>query len=114
MQLEDCERISIGTDNIAVIRAIRQYKPKSENHLVDKIQDMAEKLGETGTKVIIEWVPGHKGVRGNDATDAAAKQPTAVVNASSDTHELTTALRKPLPISASAQKEIFMNNLKEN
>lgn len=63
-----------------------------------------------GLKVKIKWVPGHKGVEGNEMADEQAKR--AIVEGSSAMDELLKLLKKKLPYSKSARIQAFSKKLK--
>ena len=61
-------------------------------------------------QVVLKWIPGHKGVEGNEQADRLAKK--AVTNGSSTLNWLPRQLKDHLPHSKSAQIQAFNENLK--
>ncbi|EJD40022.1 hypothetical protein AURDEDRAFT_23890, partial [Auricularia subglabra TFB-10046 SS5] len=71
-------------------------------------------------QLVLDWVPGHRGVVGNEAADRAAK--LAAQGKQSWAHELPMLLNKldiewqleRLPASASARRRAFTEHLKQH
>ena len=129
-------KVFVGLDNQAVIQALANQLPKPSHYLLDKIHDLtihlqaredqkvstqaqeiARRRGEpwtTRTQGVFDlefhWVLGHTGIVENEAIDTEAKE--AAEGRSSPRNDLPKFLRKPLPISTSAQKQHHTERLK--
>ncbi|XP_076043615.1 uncharacterized protein LOC143026730 [Oratosquilla oratoria] len=62
--------VVIHTDSLNLISCLQQ--PKDNVYLITNIIALLHKLHLAGRNVIINWVPSHIGVHGNDLADAAA------------------------------------------
>ena len=62
----------IFSDSLSSLQSLVTYQPR--NPLVSGIQDCLYSLQKRKKTVILFWVPGHVGIRGNEMADAAAKQ----------------------------------------
>lgn len=114
---EEARSARMGIDNTGVIKASRQYKPRSGHYLVDRLHTAVEILQKKTSSrgesldLRIEWTPGHEGLAGNEAADAAAKLAARGPQYSSPRRDLPAWLRKPLPASASALRRAHMTSL---
>lgn len=63
-------------DNTASLRAIQNHKPHPAHHLVDELLQRIEALQRRhpGIDLTLRWVPGHKGIEGNELEDKEAKK----------------------------------------
>ena len=104
----------IYTDNQAAITAIQLTKPNPGHYIFDALHDNIKALQKKhiGICLTIQWIPGHKGVEGNERADKEAKK--AVMEGSSERTELPKLLKKVLPHSKSAVKCTYGEKLKCN
>ncbi|KAF8960576.1 hypothetical protein BDZ97DRAFT_1638098, partial [Flammula alnicola] len=61
-------------------------------------------------KMELRWISGHSEVEGNEKADELAKE--AAQGKSSPLEELPLLLRKTLPVSASAEKQAYVSEIK--
>ena len=102
----------IYIDNRASIAATQLTKPSPGHYIFDALHESITSLQKKhlGIKVIIKWVPGHKGMEGNECADEEAKK--AITVGSSEARKLPKLLRKTLPCSKSAVKWAHNKKLK--
>jgi ribonuclease HI len=100
--------VSLYIDNQAVIKAIPGVKPASGQHLTRALVTAANDLP---CKLVVKWISSHSEVKGNEEADKLAKD--AARGRSSRTIDLPHLLRTPLPDSASATKQAFVDGLKK-
>ncbi|KIK43988.1 hypothetical protein CY34DRAFT_58948, partial [Suillus luteus UH-Slu-Lm8-n1] len=71
---------SIFVDNQAAIQAGENHYTKSGSYLVEHFRRMTKRLAKNRDNqgqnfhLTLRWIPGHKGVEGNELADAAAKE----------------------------------------
>ncbi|PPQ94550.1 hypothetical protein CVT25_012018 [Psilocybe cyanescens] len=98
--------ITVYIDNQALLNALKFPKAKSGQWLVEGIVASAR---EIPGKIRIAWISGHTDVGGNETADREAKK--AASGSSSCTDDLPTILRGKLPISASAERQAYHEEL---
>jgi len=71
--LSPAEKLVIFTDSQASISLIKNRRPKSYLHLIFKIQTKLMSL-LSSHEVFLQYIPGHKGIGGNEVADQAAAE----------------------------------------
>ncbi|PPQ75777.1 hypothetical protein CVT25_013428, partial [Psilocybe cyanescens] len=94
--------ITVYIDNQALLKALKFPRAKSGQWLVDGIVASAK---EVPGKMKLAWISGHTDVKGNEAADEEAKK--AASGSSSQRTDLPAILRGILPISASAERQVY-------
>jgi ribonuclease HI len=104
--------VTFYIDNHAIIKATQLTKPAPSHHLIDTLHKYIDVLknGNHNLQITLKWVPGHKGVEGNELADEQAKK--AITEGSSNEHELPVQLKLPLPRSKSAILCAYYEKLK--
>ena len=99
-------------DNRAAILATQLTKPASGHHIFDTLHNYIGKIlnENIDLQISIKWIPGHKGVAGNEKADELAKK--AITEGSSTHDRIPKQLQNPLPQSKSAHLQAFNEKLK--
>jgi hypothetical protein len=82
--------------------ATQLTKPSPGHHLIDTLHDYIDtiKRSNQNLNITFKWIPGCKGVEGNEAADEQAKK--AITDGSSNATHIPTQLHTPIPHSKSA------------
>ena len=62
----------IFSDSLSALQALG--KLKTDHPLLIQIQELLHKINADQKEIVFMWVPGHVGIRGNEAADRAAKK----------------------------------------
>ena len=101
------KRVSLYTDNQSIVTTLPHPKATSGQHLLSLLRSA---IRGVGCRLTVKWISGHSKVKGNEEADKLAKDAAAGI--SSTGADLPHILRRPLPTSASALKQGFMEELK--
>jgi hypothetical protein len=101
------KRVTLYTDNQSIAATLPYPKATSGQYLLSALRSAIE---GTGCRLTIRWISAHSKVKGNEEADRVAKN--AAEGRSSARVNLPQILRSPLPTSASALKQDFMQELK--
>ena len=72
----------IFSDSQAAIKAIRKPKRQSAQFIIEEIINQISEIDKQAfkPKIVVQWVPAHCGIGGNEAADTAAKQAILTAN----------------------------------
>lgn len=103
----------IYIDNQASITAMTLTKPNPGHYIFDAFHNTITALQKvhSSIKIKVKWVPGHKGMEGNDQADEEVKK--AIMEGSSNTDGLPKFLCNRLPHSTLAVKQTYRGKLKQ-
>jgi ribonuclease HI len=103
---------SIFVDNQAAIQSGESHNTKPGGYLVEHFRRSTRALAkrrreqEHNFDLTVRWIPGHKGVKGNELADEAAKEAATGENETSTKKRLPQYLQdEPLPNSVSALRQ---------
>ena len=68
-------RCRFFSDSLSALQAIKRNSQSSREDVVKEIVVVSHQLITRGTDIVLQWVPSHVGVPGNESADRAAKQP---------------------------------------
>ena len=66
--------VSFFSDSLSALQAITHNSQSSREDVVKEIVVVCHQLITRGTDIVLQWVPSHVGVPGNESADRAAKQ----------------------------------------
>ena len=66
--------VSVFSDSLSAPQAIKHNSQSSREDVVKEIVVVCHQLITRGTDIVLQWVPSHAGVPGNESADRAAKQ----------------------------------------
>ena len=93
-------------DNLAVIQATQLTKPTPGHHIIDALHRHINTLKARNhdLRFTFKWIPGHRGVEGNEKADEQAKK--AITEGSSSAQNLPKMLRDTLQHSKHQEKNM--------
>ena len=63
------------SDSLSALQSLTSETPDdSQKRLMDNINELAQ-----STKVVLQWIPAHTGIAGNEIADQLAKEGTSVI-----------------------------------
>lgn len=100
----------IFTDSKSALLLLQNQKPKTNKHLIYEIQTLIKTLTIQNHKIILHWIPAHKGIKGNEIADLAAKKAHNTMNPMNIPHDTGNIIKE---IKTSSQKnwENDLNNI---
>ncbi|EIW77851.1 hypothetical protein CONPUDRAFT_37170, partial [Coniophora puteana RWD-64-598 SS2] len=113
---EGCQ-VAVYVDSQAALQALREPSSTSPGHyLIPPIWRQAKKISTemTGTEIEMVWLAGHKGIRGNEEADKAAKDAATEGKRANENRKLPNHLKGELPASVSALKQNLKKRIKDS
>jgi ribonuclease HI len=101
-------QISINLDGKSVIQALSKQTTTSSQHLLETIHDKTTHLHRP--RITFRWIPGHRGIEGNEAADQRAKE--AAEGNTSNPDRIPEALQNQLPCSLAMVRRTFNERIK--
>ena len=109
-QLEFLEDVSIAIDNQVAINHSSAPGQQLTDFFLNQMTEIARQ--HRGVPIKIRWIPGHKGILGNEEADKLAKQ--AVMQQGNTSPIIPCILQHSLPQSKTAHKTDFYKRIKED
>ena len=66
--------VAVLSDSLSALQAVKNNCKSSREDVVKEIVVVCHQLITRGTDIVLQWVPSHVGVPGNESADRAAKQ----------------------------------------
>ena len=66
--------VGFFSDSLSALQAITRNSQSSREDVVKEIVVVCHRLITRGTDIVLQWVPSHVGVPGNESADRVAKQ----------------------------------------
>lgn len=63
------ERLVIHTDSRAAIDSLQYNMANDNTYLLTTVLTTAQRILDQGGRIVINWVPSHTGIRGNERAD---------------------------------------------
>jgi len=103
--------IMVATDNQATLHLYNARKPTPGSYLIEDAKNLIERIEEKWprARLKLQWVPGHKGIEGNEKADMEAKR--AVEGKHRNRRHEHHRLLKNLPASKPASKQYLKKKL---
>ena len=67
-------KVAIFVDSLSALQALQNSMFKAKTQIIYDIKLLYSELINTGTHVVLEWIPSHVGIMGNELADQAAKK----------------------------------------